>query len=143
MGIYSNPTGDDITITESSMDELLEMFAYDDILHMGDEAKHNLLETAEGKETRDLLCEKGLINKTAIVKLTKTSDMDRREIISAYQLARDSNDPLWKKFLKGQQMKMDAREGILRKYHSKAAIMARTGQRAYLKKNPMTSITIR
>lgn len=147
MGIYSNPNAFEPSLTseisEAGVDLMCEMFAFSDIYRMDDTAKKALLESPEMKEQRDLLEEKGLINKSTVVRLSKSADADRRQQIAVYALAREANDPLWKQFCIAQQKKIAAREAMNRKYHSKATITARVGQRAYLKKNPMTNIVLR
>lgn len=143
MGIYdSHMITNEGGLTEENMQELLEDFTFDAIANLPDKEKRMFLESPEYAEQRNALIEAGLINKNTLVRLNKTSDLERRNQLAVYKLAQQHNDPLWQKFAKAQQMKKEAREAMNRKYHSKAALTAKQAQREYIKKNPISNIRI-
>ena len=135
MGMYQIDDIQDVQdLSESGMDFLMECFMFDELYRLPDDKRQNFCESADMQDARKVLMEKGMLNKTALVRLSKAGDMERRTQLAVYALAREHNDPLWRKFLKAQRMKLDTREAMNRKYMSKAKLNARTAQRGYIKK---------
>lgn len=77
---------------------------------------------------------KGLIGKRTIVKLKKEDDLERRETMAAFELARDMADPLWDKLAANRVKERELISRIKAKYKNKAARIAMNTQKDYIKK---------
>lgn len=77
---------------------------------------------------------KGLIGKRTIVKLKKEDDLERRETMAAFELARDMADPLWDKLAANRVKERELISKIKAKYKNKATIIAMNTQKDYIKK---------
>lgn len=77
---------------------------------------------------------KGLIGKRTIVKLKKEDDLERRETMAAFELARDMADPLWDKLAANRVKERELISRIKAKYKNKATIIAMNTQKDYIKK---------
>lgn len=80
-----------------------------------------------------VLEEKGIYNRRTIVRLKKDDDLDRREMMAALQLAREGNDQLWSKLALNRVKERELLGKIKAKYGSRAAKVARTQQKDYIK----------
>ena len=87
---------------------------------------------AESEEAA-VLEAKGMIGRKTIIRLKKDDDITRRTTTAAYQMAKDSNDPLWRKLLFHMEKKNEFKQKIIKKYSQKASRVAKTSQRDYLK----------
>ena len=139
MGIFDTrndfDTDDEIVdLTEADIDELADLFMYDELAHLPQETLRRFAEDSDFAEKRDILQEKGMINKSDLMRLSKGSDMERRTSLTAMMFARKNNDALWKKYAKILQMKKDLKANIIRKYSSRSKMAANKAQRAYIKK---------
>ena len=97
MGIYSdNIRDEDFGI---DMDALVEAFIIDDLTHnYGEDTIKEFC--AAGGVGEALLEAKVLSNKRTLMRLSKESDLERRKVIAAIQMARAKNDPLFAKLVK-------------------------------------------
>lgn len=84
-------------------------------------------------ESYALLEKHGLIGKKTRVQLSKEDDLDRRETMAAFQLAKEGNDQLWNLLSMNRVKERDLIERIKKKYGSQAKRVAVIGQRDYIK----------
>ena len=129
MGIYS--MYDDHIIDESlkNPNELTEAFILDELSHLSDEKKEEFINSEEAKA----MIEAGLISKKTLVRLSKTDDLNRRSTMAAFQMAKENDDPLWNMLVKNRIKERELKQKIVQKYSSKAARIAKTGQKEFLK----------
>lgn len=134
MGLFNDYQNDsdvvDVKLEDTDVDELVRLFAYDEIAHLSDDDRKAFCENTEAV---NVLTEKGMINKTDLMRLSKTSDLDRRTSLTSMLLARKAGDALWKKYAKILQMKKDLKAAINRKYSSRSKMGALKSQKAYIK----------
>lgn len=127
MGMFTNTNNreeyEDIYV---NMEELTEAFFYDDHYADSDYDKQQLLENS------DYLTEANKISRKTIVKLNKNDDLTRRTSMTALQLAKDNNDPLWKALVKNRIQERKLLAKIHKKYASKATIVAKQAQKQYI-----------
>ena len=125
-------------IKESTVDEELEgldltpyveMVAYDDISRGSDEQIKEFCES----ELAKVFLEKQVLNKPAMMRLDKASDVKRRTKLIAYQLAKEANDVAWKKMVKYRELMKEQRAIIMKKYGKKAQKIAMASQKEYIK----------
>lgn len=128
MGIYSN-NYDNETYELQHPNQLLEAFIYDEIVGQSDSVKKAFLESEECA----VLEAKKLISRKTIVRLNKNDDITRRTTMAAMQIAKEKNDPLWKKLVLNRVKERQLLSAIRTKYGSKAVVAAKAGQREYLK----------
>lgn len=126
-------------LKESAVDEELkgvdlqpyvELFAYDDLSR--DDAA-SIKEFCAGPVAQVLL-EKQVLNKGTMMRLSKADDEKRRIKLAVYQLAKEANDPDWKKMCMHRDKMKEHRAKLIQKYGSKATKIAREGQKEYIKK---------
>lgn len=131
MGIYSeNYHGDEDFGLD--MGALVEAFLIDDLTHnYGEEAIKEFC--APGGIGDALLEAKVLSNKRTMVRLSKETDLERRKIIAAIQMARGRKDPLYNKLIKYKLLLKQTRQKIVSKYGNKAARAALQGQKEYIR----------
>ena len=144
MGIY-DPTNnyEGVELTNEETENLMMQWFFDEVAHMPEEDRKRLLESPEMSEAREALMESGLINKTSIMKLSKESELERRNQLAVYALAKKDNDVNWQKFMRAQQMKKEAKEALNKKYNSKARMISKKTQREYIKKNKIGNYVIK
>ena len=109
-----------------NMDEFMEACFYDEHYADSDAEKRELLESA------DILMEANKISRKTLVRLNKNDDLTRRTGMAALQLAKDNNDPLWRKLVKNRIVERKLLAAIKKKYANKAQIAARKGQKMYV-----------
>jgi hypothetical protein len=102
-------------------------------LEMKDLSKEERQELLESKEFAALEA-KGLIGKKTIVKLKKEDDLERRETMMAFQLAKEADDPLWSKLALNRVKERELIGKIQTKYGQRANRAARIAQKDYIKK---------
>lgn len=123
---------DDDDDEKENMDDVVEAFLIDDIMHHWTEEQ--VKEFCSPGGVGDALLEaKVLSTKRTMVRLSKESDFERRKAIIAIQMARAKHDPLYDKLVKYQMLRKQTRAKILQKYGSQAARRAMRGQREYQK----------
>lgn len=129
MGFYSNNTENTYGV---DMDALVEAFLVDDLTHnYGEDAIHEFC--APGGVADALLEAKILSNKRTIVRLDKTADLSRREMITALAMAKAQNAPEYTKLVKVQLLRKQLKAKIFAKYGSRAKKVALKGQKMYMK----------
>lgn len=138
MGMYSdNIRDEDFGI---DMDALVEAFIIDDLTHnYGEDTIKEFC--AAGGVGEALLEAKVLSNKRTLMRLSKESDLERRKVIAAIQMARAKNDPLFAKLVKHKLLFKQARQKIVAKYGSKASRAAIAGQKEYIKRMKNVNLT--
>ena len=138
MGIYSdNIRDEDFGI---DMDALVEAFIIDDLTHnYGEDTIKEFC--AAGGVGEALLEAKVLSNKRTLMRLSKESDLERRQVIAAIQMARAKNDPLFAKLVKHKLLFKQDRQKIVAKYGSKASRAAIAGQKEYIKRMKNVNLT--
>lgn len=130
MGIYSENVHDEDFGLD--MDALVEAFLIDDLTHnYGEDTIKEFC--AAGGVGEALLEAKVLSSKRTMVRLSKETDLERRKVIAAIQMARAKNDPLYNKLVKYQLLRKQTRQKIVSKYGNKATRAAIQGQKAYIK----------
>ena len=138
MGMYSdNIRDEDFGI---DMDALVEAFIIDDLTHnYGEDTIKEFC--AAGGVGEALLEAKVLSNKRTLMRLSKESDLARRKVIAAIQMARAKNDPLFAKLVKHKLLFKQDRQKIVAKYGSKASRAAIAGQKEYIKRMKNVNLT--
>ena len=138
MGVYSdNIRDEDFGI---DMDALVESFIIDDLTHnYGEDTIKEFC--AAGGVGEALLEAKVLSNKRTLMRLSKESDLARRKVIAAIQMARAKNDPLFAKLVKHKLLFKQDRQKIVAKYGSKASRAAIAGQKEYIKRMKNVNLT--
>ena len=138
MGMYSdNIRDEDFGI---DMDALVEAFIIDDLTHnYGEDTIKEFCATGGVGEA--LLEAKVLSNKRTLMRLSKESDLARRKVIAAIQMARAKNDPLFAKLVKHKLLFKQARQKIMAKYGSRASKAAIVGQKEYIKRMKNVNLT--
>lgn len=119
-------------ITEELQDweAFQEACIYLEAMSLSEEERTELVESPEFLA----LEAKGLIGKRTIVKLKASDDLERRETMAAFQLAREADDPLWNKLTLNRIKERDLIGRIQTKYRPRAARVAKTGQKDYIKR---------
>lgn len=131
MGIYSENYREDEDFG-LDMGALVEAFLIDDLTHnYGEDAIKEFC--APGGVGDALLEAKVLSNKRTMVRLSKETDLERRKIIAAIQMARGRKDPLYNKLIKYKLLLKQTRQKIVSKYGNKAARAALQGQKEYIR----------
>ena len=131
MGVYSENFHEDEDFG-IDMGALVEAFVIDDLTHnYGEETIKEFC--APGGVGEALLEAKVLTNKRTMVRLSKKSDLERRKVIAAIQMARAKHDPLYNKLVKYKLLFKQTRQKIMAKYGSKATRAAIKGQKEYIK----------
>lgn len=111
-------------------DEILEAFLVDEIMQGSAEDIEKFCESAEAQ----ILVEKQVLNKPTLIRMSKEGDYKRRVKLICYTLAKNAQDPLWAKLVKFQKLKKEYSQKIFDKYNTKAARIAKTAQKEYIKK---------
>ena len=128
MSLYGAKPIDSIEKIGNS-NEILEAFFVDDILKMSSEEIHEFCKSEEA----NILVEKAVLNKKALMRLDKQSDQVRRTKLIACQLAKNADDQLWHKLVKYQKLRKETINKIMDKYGTKAAKIAVVAQKNYIK----------
>lgn len=114
--------------------ELFEAFLLDDICRLSDEEKAQFIQS----EACELLINEGMLAKRNIMKLTKESDLDRRMKVASLQMAKEKGDRLYNLAIKYRALSKQHVAAIVKKYHMQAERLAKIGQKAYIRKNPIS-----
>ena len=130
MGIFSSNYNEEYASDEiKDLDAVYEAYIYDDLSKLSDADKKAFLES----EDCAILEGKKLIGRKTLVRLSKNDDITRRTTMAAMQLAKEKNDPLWKKLVLNRVKERQLLAAIRKKYGAKGQRVARQGQKAYLK----------
>jgi len=138
MGFFVNENviENDILIDEEfDMDAYNETCLYMELASLPYEDRKAIVESEEAA----VLEAKGMIGRKTLIRLNKNDDVSRRTSAAAYQMAKDANDPLWKKLMFHMAKKNEFKEKILKKYNAKATRVAKQSQKDYLK-NPASKL---
>lgn len=141
-GSYEHKNDYVIDNEEAVIQDWMKMEMFAELCNMSEEKRRNLLESPYYAELRNALLESGLINKISIFKLTKDSDLERRNSQAVMALARSSNDELYRRYTKLVQQKNALKDQLMRRYGAKAALVSKKAQREYIKANPITNYTL-
>ena len=87
---------------------------------------------APGGLGEHLVTEGKLRNRT-LVRLSKKDDLSRRKKMAAYELAKEHNDPAWKKFVYFRQKALEMENKMAARYASTAERVAMISQKSYLR----------
>ena len=74
-----------------------------------------------------------MIAKHSLVRLSKSDDLNRREKLVAFQIAKERKDPLWDQLVKNRIKERQLIKSIMTKYKSGAVSGAKKSQKSYLK----------
>lgn len=140
MGIYDSNISIDNDIPNEVIQECQELFLFDDLSRMPDKQRKELLESAEYADLRKAWMEAGLINKVSIMKLSKESDLERRESSAILALARaNGHDADYAKYVKLKAETRRLKDNMRRRYGSKAKIVSKKSQKDYISKNGISN----
>lgn len=107
----------------------VEAIAYDDISRASSDEIKSFLES----DISTVLQEKQVLNKGTMMRLSKADDEKRRIILVCYQLAKEDNNPDWKKMIEYRKKWRHHREQVLKKYSARAKKIAIASQKEYIK----------
>ena len=122
---------------EAQIDALIfEDCFMEDVQCLPEDVRNEYLESAEVAHLEAAR----LINGKTRIRMSRSDDLQRRTTLGALMLAKAKKDPLFKKFTFFRAKEKLAKKTIVRKYSNKAAKIAKTSQRNYLKKAPKLAI---
>ena len=107
----------------------VQIVAFDDISRSSSEQIKEFCES----ELAQVLQERQVLNKKAMMRLDKDADIKRRTKLIAYQLAKEANDPAWRKMCLYREKMKEQRAVIMKKYGKKAQKIALASQKEYIK----------
>ena len=118
-------------LEENLMDSnaLVEMFLADEIGRMDSDTIKQFCESAEA----EALVEANVLRKPTLVRLGKKDDAKRRQKLAAFQLAKENNDPNWKKLCKNRVQEKKLIAAIMQRWGTKADRNAKIAQKEYIK----------
>ena len=130
MGLFSNEV---ITAIDeefdNEMNDIMEAFIVDDVIKMDSDSIKVWCESDEAKA----LVEANVLRKPTMMRLSKADDEKRRAKIVAYRLAKEANDPLYRKLIKYRTLWKQTSNKIMEKYGNKANRIAKKGQQEYIR----------
>ena len=130
MGLFSNDVIE--RIDEDFMNEdnsIIEAFIVDDVLKMDSDSIKEWCESDEA----NVLVEAQVLRKPTMMRLSKQDDEKRRAKIVAYNMAKEANDPLYRKMIKYRQLWKQTSNKIMEKYGNKADRVAKKKQQEYIR----------
>lgn len=128
-------TDDMLLDEEFDMDAYNETCLFMELASLPYEDRKAIVESEEAA----VLEAKGLIGRKTLIRLNKNDDVNRRTSAAAYQMAKDNNDPLWKKLMFHMSKKNEYKQKILKKYNSKATRIAKKSQKDFMR-NPASKL---
>lgn len=145
MGVYDAAFDslDSSFITDELLTTVQEMYLYQDLASMPEKDRRALLTSPEYSDLRQAWMEAGLINKTSIMKLSKESDLERRQSSAIMALAREHNDPDYIKYSKLKAQMNDLKGKMGKRYGSKAKVLGAKSQKAYIKQNGISNLVLK
>lgn len=130
MGFFvENHTDEDIIDESFDMDAFAETCVFMELMSLPYEDRKAVVESEEAA----VMEAKGMIGRKTLIRLNKNDDVTRRTSAAAYQMAKDANDPLWRKLMFHMEKKNEFKDKILKKYNAKAIRVAKQSQKDYLK----------
>ena len=109
--------------------EMMGLYLIDEVARMSDDERKTFMESDEYKT----LDEARAFAKPQMIRLSKDSDLKRREKLEAFTLAREAKDPLWTKLVKNRVVEKQLIAKIMQKYGPKAKRAAMVHQKTYVK----------
>lgn len=106
-----------------------EMFIVDEVAHL---PQSTIQEFCKPGGVGEQLVQEGKLRRKTLVRLSKKDDLERRSSMMNIQLAKEANDPLWRKLVKNRQQKRELIAKIDKKYGMKGARLAKKGQQEFL-----------
>lgn len=135
MGMFFN-TGSIIPSIEESFknpNEVMELFILDEVSHLPSE---KIQEFCKPGGVGEQLVMEGKFKKNTLIRLSKKDDLSRRETMLAMQMAKEANDPLWKKFVINTQRRNELKAKMKQKYSTKANRAAKVAQNEFIHGGP-------
>lgn len=131
MGIFVNVGEMLPSIEECFKDpnEVMELFILDEVSQLPDE---KIKEFCKPGGVGEQLVQEGKFRRNTLVKLSKKDDLSRRETMLAMQMAKDANDPLWRKYVINTQRRNELKAKMKKKYSMKANRAAKVAQKEFL-----------
>lgn len=131
MSLYGHKSilAEDDDLRGVDLKPFIEMNIYDDLSRLSDEDRQKFVQSEAAK----VLMERQVLNKGTMVRLSKEADMTRRIKLNAYTLAKQANDPDYKKMCMYRAKWKMYRDKVLKKYANKATKVAKASQKEYIK----------
>ena len=107
----------------------VELMAYDDIRRCDSEQIHEFC----ASEAASVLLEKQVLNKPTLMRLSKSDDLKRRTTICVYNLAKEADDPSWKKMMFHREKFREEKAKLIKKYGNRAKKIAMGSQKEDVK----------
>lgn len=111
-------------VEKAMQSQALESVTY---FNNGEEALKNFMESA------NVLLEARKISKRTFIKLGKNDDLERRTHLACLVLAKNANDPLFRKLAQNRVKERKLRALLFKKYGQKATKVARVSQKKHIK----------
>ena len=108
---------------------LEQVFIADEVAHLPEE---KIKEFCKPGGVGEQLVQEGKFRRNTLVKLSKKDDLSRRETMLAMQMAKDANDPLWRKYVINTQRRNELKAKMKKKYSMKANRAAKVAQKEFL-----------
>jgi len=143
MALYTPIRDSAYDIDDEAIKYCMQEQLYSDIYNMSEKERHLLLEDPQYEPVRQAMIESGLINKISILKLSKESDLERRNSQAVMALARQDNSDLYKRYISLVAQKNKLKEQLRERYGSRARLLSMKSQKEYLKNNPIGNLVIR
>lgn len=129
MGFFSSAYDGAQNSEIQNVDAFNEACIISELAAMSEEDRNAVMNS----DSYHLLEQKGLIGKKTRVRLSKSDDLARREVMAAIQLAREANDTLFDKLSLNRVKERELLKQIKTKYGARAKRAAVIGQRDYIK----------
>lgn len=113
----------------SNPDAIIEAFIVDEVSQLPDE---KIQEFCQPGGVGEQLVQEGRLKNKTFVRLSKKDDLTRRTKMGALLLAKEKNDPLYKKLVINRAKKKELVAKIMQKYGHKGEKVARQAQSAYM-----------
>ncbi len=130
MSVYGHSILRETTMENVDVQPFVELFICDDITKMDSNSAKQFCESTVAQ----VLSEKSVLKKPTMMRLSRADDEARRIKLCAYQLAKEDNDPNWKKMVMYREKWKEYRGLVMKKYGAKATRMAKIAQKEYIKK---------
>ena len=116
-------------LSEASEAALNEQFLIEECSRFTEAELQEFLES----DLCEQLVTEGKMRKNTIVWLSGRADLDRRTKMTALQMAKDNNDPLWEKLKKNRIKERQLISKIMQKYSRKAHKTAKSSQKDWIR----------
>lgn len=117
-------------IKNVDLQPFVELMAYDDISRLED----TQIKEFCASESAAVLLEKQVLNKPTLMRLSKADDLKRRTTWAVYSLAKEADDPDWKKAVFHRHKFLEYKAKMIKKYGNRAKKIAQAAQKEYVKK---------